>query len=487
MNILNIKQLSSTAMLAGCLVCPDAHAISQLNQDKPNIILIYLDDMGYGDVGVTGSKLYDTPNIDRLAAQGMRFTSYYSPQPVSSASRAGLMTGCYPNRVGITGALMPQSEIGLNPEETTIAEITKSVGYKTIAIGKWHLGHQEKFLPLQQGFDEYFGLPYSNDMWPVDYDGNAPAPNSRKSMHPILPLIEGNNKIGEIKTLADQDQLTTMYTERSVKFINENYDHPFFIYLAHSMPHVPLGVSDKFKGKSEQGMYGDVMMEIDWSVGEIIKALELNSIDNNTLIIFTSDNGPWLNFGNHAGSTGGLREGKNTSWEGGQRVPCIMSWPRVIQKGVICNELASSIDLLPTIAEICDASLPKEKIDGISLLSLIKGVKGACPRHEFLYYFQANSLEAVQIDHWKLILPHSGQSYKGNPGNDGFPGTTSREKIEELELYDLRRDPGERYNVIDLYPEKVKELEELVNRARLDLGDDLTNNKGKNRREPGKL
>jgi arylsulfatase len=254
------------------------------------------------------------------------------------------------------------------------------------------------------------------------------------------------------------------------------------------MVHIPLGVSDKFRGKSNQGLYGDVMMEVDWSIGEILKALERNGVDNNTLVIFTSDNGPWLNFGNHAGSAAGLREGKGTSWEGGQRVPCIMRWPGTISEGVICNKLASSIDILPTLAEIAGASLPEKKIDGISLLPLLKGDKNASPRKIFYYYYQQNSLEGVQKENWKLVLPHTWRSYEGmDPGKDGWPGKFSNASISSPELYDLRRDPGERYNVAALYPEIVKDLQILADEARKDLGDDITKAPGANRRKPGSV
>ncbi len=457
----------------------------------PNIILILMDDLGYGDIGRNGANQYETPNLNRMANQGMQFTWYYCPQAVSSASRAGLMTGCYPNRVGIAGALFPYSTIGINSEETTIAEMLKTKGYHTGIIGKWHLGYQTEFLPLQHGFDEYYGIPYSNDMWPVDFDGvpiHLKDTTSNKMKHPVLPLIEGNDKVGEIPDLAGQDKLTTDYTERAVKFIDNNKDTPFFLYLPHTMVHIPLGVSEKFRGKSKQGMYGDVMMEVDWSIGEIMKAVERNGLDKNTLIIFTSDNGPWLNFGNHAGTTGGLREGKGTSWEGGQRVPCIMRWPGKIPEGEICNRLASSIDILPTLAEITGASLPEKKIDGISILPLLLGDKTASPRQNFYYYYRQNSLEGVQKEYWKLVLPHTSQSYEGvEPGNNGWPGKIVTYTVNELELYDLRRDPGERYNVADLYPDIVKELQDLVNEAREDLGDDITNVPGANRRKPGSV
>jgi arylsulfatase A-like enzyme len=303
-----------------------AQKSGSFRQCTPNIVLILMDDMGYGDIGRTGANQYETPNLNRLANQGMQFTWYYSPQAVSSASRAGLLTGCYPNRIGICGALMPWSTNGIASEETTIAEMLRGKGYHTGIIGKWHLGHHREFLPLQNGFDEYYGLPYSNDMWPVDYDGIPIAEkdtSSTKMRFPVLPLIEGNQKAGEVLTLSDQDKLTTDYTERAVRFIEKHSKEPFFLYFPQSMVHVPLGVSDKFRGKSKQGLYGDVMMEVDWSVGEILRVLEQKGLEKNTLIIFTSDNGPWLSFGNHAGTTGGLREGKGTTWEGGQRVPCM--------------------------------------------------------------------------------------------------------------------------------------------------------------------
>ena len=457
----------------------------------PNIVLILMDDMGYGDIGRTGSNQFETPNLNRLANQGMQFTWYYCPQAVSSASRAGLLTGCYPNRVGISGALMPWAAIGINSEETTIAEVLKAKGYHTGIIGKWHLGHHKEFLPLQHGFDEYYGIPYSNDMWPVDFDGipiHLKDTTSINMKYPVLPLIEGNEKVGEVKTLTDQNKLTTDYTEHALKFIENHKNEKFFLYLPHSMVHIPLGVSGKFRYKSKQGMYGDVMMEVDWSIGEIMKALERYGLEKNTLVIFTSDNGPWLNFGNHAGTTGGLREGKGTSWEGGQRIPCIMRWPGVIPGGEICSQLASSLDILPTLANITGSPLPKNKIDGVSILPLLIGDKTAAPRHELYYYYEANSLEAVQRDFWKLVLPHKGRTYRNmKPGSDGWPGPTGNEIIKEPQLYDLRRDPGERYDVAQFYPEKVKELHLLAEEARKDLGDNLTDNPGQNRRKAGSI
>jgi arylsulfatase len=454
----------------------------------PNIVLIFTDDQGYGDVGVYGATGYTTPNIDRLAAQGMRFTSFYSAQPVCSASRAGLLTGCYPNRIGISGALFPHDTVGINDEELTLAEMLKGQGYATAIFGKWHLGWQEQFLPLQHGFDEYTGLPYSNDMWPVKHDGTRAQSGEPRANFPDLPLISGNETVELITGYEQQNKLTTLYTEKAVDFIIRHKEQPFFLYLPHTMPHVPLGVSDKFKGKSEQGMYGDVMMEIDWSVGQILEALENNGLTENTIVIFTTDNGPWVNFGNHAGSSGGLREGKTTSWEGGQRVPSIFRWAGKIPAGVVCNQLASTIDILPTLAAIADGELSTHKIDGVDISELLLGNVEAQPRKNFYYYYGKNHLNAVRNEHWKLVFPHTYDSYEATvPGNGGIGGPRIRTQVDSLELYNLMRDPGERYNVIHMYPEIVKELLELGDRARDDLGDLNTGADGMNRREIGHL
>ena len=456
--------------------------------DRPNVVIIFTDDQGYGDLGSFGAIDFTTPNLDEMAQNGMRFTNFYAAQAVCSASRAGLLTGCYPNRIGINGALSPQATHGLADEELTIAEMLKSIGYATGIFGKWHLGHHQKFLPLQHGFDEYFGLPYSNDMWPIHYDG-TPATDTahRKSRHPPLPLIEGNQTIEQITSMGQQDQLTTRYTEKALDFIKRNQSNPFFLYLPHTMAHVPLGVSDKFRGKSKQGLYGDVIMEIDWSVGQILSTLEDLDLVKNTLVIFISDNGPWLNFGNHAGSTGGLREGKGTSFEGGQRVPCIMQWPEIIPGGLVNGQLAATIDILPTLSEITGAAAPTRKIDGVNILPLLNGEQVVSPRESFYYYYGRNNLEAIRYKHWKLVLPHISRSYRNVlPGNDGLPGPYNRDTVE-LALYDLRRDPGESYDVQQLYPEITEKMMKLVEEARDDLGDELVGIEGNNRREPGRM
>lgn len=457
-------------------------------QKSPNIVIIFTDDQGYGDVGCYGATGFETPNLDRLASHGIRFTNHYSAQPVCSASRAGLLTGCYPNRIGISGALFPFHEIGINPDELTIAEMLKAKGYTTAIYGKWHLGHHEKFLPLQHGFDEYVGVPYSNDMWPINLDGTRDEPGSGRGNYPSLPLIEGNETIEELNSYAGQDKLTTLYTDKAVDFINRNSNTPFFLYVPHSMPHVPLGVSDKFRGKSEQGMYGDVMMEIDWSVGQIMQALKDNNIQDNTIVIFTTDNGPWLNYGNHAGSSGGLREGKTTSWEGGQRVPFIISWPGNTPEGLVCNKLSSTIDILPSIAEIVDGKLPEHSIDGVSVVDLWMGDFDKMPREELYFYFGKNNLNGVRKGNWKLVFPHTYMSYHAPPGNDGRGGKRISTVVDSLELYNMMRDPGEEYNVIDMYPGITEELLKVAEEAREELGDlNVGIESGRGTREIGKL
>ncbi len=461
------------------LVLPAAALLSIFTaeaQKQPNIIVILMDDMGYGDIGTQGAIGYETPNLDKMGNEGMRFTRFYSVQAVSGASRAGLLTGCYPNRIGFSGAPGPDAVKGINENESTMAEVLKQKGYACAAYGKWHLGHHTKFLPTHNGFDEYYGIPYSNDMWPHHPTGT----------YPDLPLYEGDKVIAYNP---DQSQFTTNFTERAIQFIDKNKKRPFFIYLAHPMPHVPLFVSDKFKGKSKQGLYGDVIMEIDWSVGQILQKLRKEGLDENTLVVVTSDNGPWINYGNHAGSTGGLREGKGTSFEGGQRVPCLMQWKGTIPAGAVCNKLAVNIDLLPTFAHISGAAMPSHKTDGVNLFSLLQGDTKSTPRTSFLYYYRRNSLEAVSDGEFKLIFPHPTRTYEGfAPGNDGMPGRVDENKmLEEKILIDLRRDPGERYNVLSQYPEAAGRLEQMANEAREDLGDDLQKKEGKNRRAIGTL
>ncbi|MCE9552383.1 MAG: sulfatase [Planctomycetes bacterium] len=451
----------------------------------PNIVIIFCDDLGYSDIGCFGAKGWKTPNIDRLAAEGMRLTSFYVSQPVCGASRTSLLTGCYANRVGITGAPFPNSTTGINDSEMTLAELVKPKGYATGMQGKWHLGHHPKFLPTHHGFDEYFGLPYSNDMWPHSY-GWGKQPKGTKPHHPPLPMIEGDKPAIADVTPEDQAQLTTWYTERAVKFIDKNKDRPFLLYVAHSMPHIPLYVSDKHKGKSQQGLYGDVIEEIDWSVGQIMEALKRNGLDDNTLVLFTSDNGPWLTFGNQGGTARPLREGKGTTFEGGVREPCVVRWPGHVPAGSVCDEPVMTIDVLPTVAKLTGAKLPEHKIDGLDIWPLLSGEKGAKSPHEALFfYYGRNNLEAMRSGQWKLHFPHGYLSAR--PGRDGTAGGNKRANIG-LALYDLSSDIGEKKDVAAEHPDVVERLKKLADAMREDLGDDLAGRKsGTGTREPGKL
>lgn len=464
-----------TAFLLSLIASLPASAAEPAKDRPPNVVIVYADDLGYGDVGCYGAKGYTTPNLDRLAREGVRFTDFYVAQAVCSASRAALLTGCYPNRIGILGALGPSSKVGISDKEKTIAQVLKPRGYATAIYGKWHLGHQPKFLPTRHGFDDYFGLPYSNDMWPRHPEVGARFPD--------LPLIEGEKTI---ETNPDQTKLTTWYAERAVKFIEKNKERPFFLYVAHNMPHVPLHVSDKFKGKSERGLFGDVIMEIDWSVGEILAALKKHGLDEQTLVIFTSDNGPWLSYGDHAGSSGGLREGKGTSWEGGVREPCLMRWPGKIPAGSVCREPAMTIDLLPTIAKLAGAELPGHKIDGLDIWPLISGKPGAKSPHEAYYIYWGQELQAVRSGKWKLHLPHSYRTLAGKPGGkDGKPSAYGQQKTG-LALFDLENDVAEKTDVAEKNPDVVKRLQELADKMRDDLGDSALKKKGAGVREPGK-
>ena len=458
--------LARWCMLASILVlASQARAQDAKPKRPPNVVIIYADDMGYGDLGCFGAKKIKTPNLDRMAKQGTRFTSFYVAQAVCSASRAALMTGKYSNRVGILGALGPNAKIGLGANNTTIAEMLKTLGYATGIVGKWHLGHLPDHLPTKHGFDEYFGLPYSNDMWPKH-------PTAK---FPDLPLIEGEKVVA---LNPDQRKLTTSYTEHAVKFIQKNKDQPFFLYLAHTMPHVPLHVSDRFKGKSEQGLYGDVIMELDWSVGQILETLRELDLDDNTLVIFTSDNGPWLSYGNHGGSAGLLREGKGTTWEGGVRVPFIARWPGRIPADKTQPEPAMTIDMLPTIARITGAKLPAGKIDGKDIAPILFGQPGAKSPHDAYYFYWNNELRAVRSGPWKLYFPHTYQTLVGSePGKDGKPGPYKEAKVG-LELYNLDDDLGERTDVAQRHAEVVRRLQGLADRMGEDLGDALTK-KGK--------
>ena len=416
-------------------------------KEKPNFIVIFTDDQGYGDIGCYGAQGFKTPNLDQMAKQGVRFTNFYVPATVCTPSRSALLTGCYPKRLGLHEAvLFPFSEHGLNPSEITIPKQLKPLGYKSACVGKWHMGHQPKFMPNKQGFDYFYGVPYSNDMNNYFY-------KRINFQSPPLPLYE-NEKL--IEAGPDQKLLTKRYTEATVKFIQENKDSPFFIYLAHSMPHLPWHVSEKFKDSSQLGLYGDVIHELDWSVGEILRILKETNLDKNTLVIFTTDNGPVT--GINGGSAGPLRGRKATTWEGGQRVPCIAKWPRNIPAGKVCEELASTMDFFPTFSKLAGENiLNKDKIDGYDFSHLLFQPESAeTPYDAFYYYDRDGNLEAIRERDWKL---HISKSRGWDKMLGEFP----------VSLYNLKEDIGEEINVADLHPKlvarlkkKMKEFDEIL-------------------------
>lgn len=450
------------ALLAGFWL---AAAVFAQSPPKPNIVLIFTDDQGYADVGVYGSPNIRTPHIDRMAAEGIRFTDFYA-QTFCGPSRGALMTGCYPPRVSLAFNHMPKAETGINPDEITIAELLKQQGYATMIVGKWHLGDHPRFLPNRHGFDHYFGLPYSNDMWPYNVrtplHGNehprltAARRRAAKTGHwrqgtylaapyPDLPLMR-DEEVLEFNL--DQRELTSLYTEEALKFIAENKDRPFFLYLAHAMPHVPLFASEKFEGKSKRGLYGDVIEEVDWSVGRILAELKELNLDEKTLVIFTSDNGPWLPWGIDAGSAGPLRSGKGTVYEGGMRVPGIMRWPGRIPEGAVTSEVAATIDLYPTFARLAGAALPSDRvIDGADIWPLMSQAPEASSPHEAFYYYAGGgrrspvALRAIRRGEWKLHFTSEGQQLRGK------------------ELYNLGADVGESRNLLARHPDIVRELE----------------------------
>lgn len=449
---------------------------SQKTNRLPNVVIIFIDDMGYGDISPYNSEISYTPNFEWLSKNGLTFTDFYVSQAVCSASRTSLLTGCYSNRLGIHGALFPDSKIGLNPEEVTIADLLKTKGYATSAIGKWHLGNKKEFLPLRQGFDSYYGIPYSNDMW---------YKNTKQSFPP-LPIIQNDESID---TISEQSWFTQRFTEKALDFIQANKANPFFLYLAHPMPHIPIYVSEKFKGKSGKGLYADVIMELDWSVGEVVKKLKQLKLDENTLLIVASDNGPWLPFGNHAGITNGLRESKGTSWEGGVRVPCIMYWKNKLKSNIKVNTPLMTIDILPTIASLIGANLPAQKIDGINIWNYLeKPNLLEEPERPLFIYYNSNELQAVRWKNWKLYFPHNFNSMEGiTPGMDGARAATKNIRMDEMELYDLKNDRAEKNNLVSQYPVIVEKLNTMADAMRKKLGDSLKGIKGVENREPGRV
>lgn len=428
-----LKSATAAGMCAGSMAGAAA---------TPNFVIILLDDSGWLDFKPFGHPAYNTPNVERLASEGCRFNNFYVAQAICSASRSALLSGCYPSRTKVFGAHGPGAR-GLEPSFATMAEVLKKKDYRTAVFGKWHIGDQPETRPPARGFDESCGLMYSNDMW--EFNGGG------KFKEPLHFWENGKVKV-EKMTPELQPMLTTWYTEHAVDFIQRNRANPFLLYVPHSMPHVPIFRSEKFKDKSGTGVYGDVMMELDWSIGEIMKALRENGLDDNTFVIFTSDNGPWTSFGNHAGSTP-FREAKLTGFDGGTRSACIMRYPGKIKPGTASNKALCTIDLLPTIAHLADAPLPKNPIDGLDVWDIITNKPGAVNPHEFYAFTTGPNFEAVMSGdgHWKLHLPHAYRTLV-EAGNNGKAGTFKPAKIE-LSLFDLEKDPFETINVIDQYPE----------------------------------
>ncbi len=444
--------------------------------DKPNIILINCDDLGYGDIGCYGSDSNSTPYIDRMADEGLKLTDFYMASPVCSPSRAAMLTGCYPQRVGIPSVLMPISEIGLDPNEETISSVLKGKGYRTRLVGKWHLGDQPEFLPTRHGFDEYFGIPYSNGHGRMVPNPEDAVP--RRGMHTPLPLMRGEEVVQEQPS---QEGLTERYTEDAIRFLRENRDTPFFLYFAHMHVHRPILVSRRFTEVAKNGRYGAAVEAIDWSVGSILYELKTLGLDKNTIVIFTSDNG---SNGNLGGSNGPLRGFKGTTWEGGMRLPFIIRWPGQIPAGTISGSLATSLDLLPTLAHITDSDLQSNNlIDGENIEDVIFQQQEVSSHRPFFYYLQ-DTLCAVRYGRWKL---HVARAEHTRNRTGGYRSTSPLTTDTVLELYDLSSDIHEDHNVAESNKEVVADLLEMINACRTDLGDGHTQTQGANMRLPRRV
>ena len=435
---------------------------------RPNIVFILTDDLGYGDLSSYGSKTINSENIDQLAKDGVKLTSYYAAQPVCSASRAAVLTGVYPNRIGIHNAFGPNSNSGINHNELTLAEMLKENGYSTGIFGKWHLGSKKEYFPTNHGFDEFYGILYSNDMWRWH-------PEYPEGYPEDLLLYRNESPIMEI---IDQSDLTKDITSESIDFIERNKNNPFFLYIAHPQPHVPLFVSKDFENITGNGLYADVITEIDYSVGRVLRSLEENGLTENTIVVFTSDNGPWLSYGNHSGSSGIYREGKGTTWEGGVRVPSIIKFPNKLKSRVI-DEPVMAIDWMPTFAELTNSKLSANKIDGKNIWPLLTGEISSSPHEELYFYYRVNELHSIRMNDWKIHFTRTYRSLNGRPGGiDGIPVKYDMNVIEQNELYNLKNDPRELYNVYNEFPEIAKKMEELGEMARNELGDNLSGKKG---------
>lgn len=457
------------------IVCPYVSNAGNMHDKRPNIVIILNDDMGYRDLSCFGASDISTPNVDALAGSGIRFTDFYVASSVSSASRAALLTGCYPQKVGVQGVFFPTASNGLDPKFTTMAEILRSAGYATAAVGKWHLGDEEKYMPLNQGFDEYFGVPYSNDMYPsryIPYSENCTFREGfskaivdslfavagtihPKSMRDRVPLVRDSECV---EFPCDQATLTGRYADESIRFIRENAgkNRPFFLYLANTMPHVPLYVSDSFKGSSRRGLYGDVIQEIDYNVGRIMDVLEEEGLRDNTIVIFLSDNGPWLAVGKDAGCSDPLFEGKFTAFEGGFRVPAIISWPGQIPEGRVCDGMVSSIDLFPTLSKIAGAVVDEDSIDGLDISRLLKNPDAASPRKEMFMVYQS---AAVRSGKWKYHAEGMVYQVKKTKRDETGPA-----------LYDLSEDISEQENLEQTHRKVADRLKALLDSHLSEIG-----------------
>jgi len=412
---------------------------------KPKFVSIFMDEQGYQDVGCFGSPNIKTPNLDKMAADGMKFTDFYAAASVCSPSRAALLTGCYPPRVGVTKVLFPRDSIGLNSKEITIADILRDRGYATACVGKWHLGHLPEFLPTSNGFDYYFGIPYSNDMDGVKgKDRNLDRAWREKDFSPWNVPLMRNEEI--IERPADQTKIIARYTDEAARFITKNKDKPFFLYFPHTMPHIPLFVGDDFFVEDPQKAYKATIEQIDWSVGKVLAALKEAGVDDNTLVVFTSDNGPWLSKKHHGGSALPLRDGKFSTYEGGMREPCIMRWPGRIPAKTECSEVCGTIDLLPTFAKLAGGKVPGDRvIDGKDIWSLMEGKAQAKSPHDAYYYYKGARLAAARSGKWKLVLK------------------------KQPELYDLAAEISEKTNVAADHPDIVKRMTDMMNKFDADL------------------
>jgi arylsulfatase A len=463
--------------LAAMILCDCHHALAT-DDARPNIVLILADDLGYGDLGCFGSDKIRTPNLDRLAERGMRFTDFYMASSVCSASRAAILTGCYPLRVGIPGVLSANVRIGIHADEELLPELLKRNGYATGIFGKWHLGNQKEFWPLNHGFDEWLGTIGSNDM-----GKGKPTLEARRAGLAGVELVQQDTVI-EINP--DQSRLTQRYTERAIDFISRHKQQPFFLYVPYNMPHTPLFANPQRAGKSKRGLYADVVEEVDGAVGQILAALQTHELTENTIVIFTSDNGPWLILGNHGGSAGRLQGGKKQTLEGGHRVPLIVRWPSRVPAGTVCSEPVVAFDLLPTLVACTGSESTQNKIDGKDISPFLFGAAGAKTPHDFLAFYYRDELRAIRSGDWKMQFAHKDRNAPDPAviGNGGVRGGVRTVEFPTA-LFNLANDTGESTDFSDDHPEIVSHLSAFADQIREELGDSISKTKGHSRRRAG--